>query len=221
MQQFITYTRVSTSSQGTSGLGLAAQDRDIRLYLETYAVEPHEVLQRFVEVVSGKSVERPVLEEALTLARQTGALLLVAKLDRLSRKVSMIATLMEDPKLSFKVASMPSADHFQLHIYAALAEQEREFISLRTKSALAEAKAKGVKLGGLRDKTDKRNVAVQQEARRRAERVRELVTPMRDQGASLRAIAEALNRSGVSTARGGQWQASQVQRTLARLSKPS
>jgi len=141
----------------------------------------------------------------------------VAKLDRLSRKVSFIATLMEDRSVSLRVASMPSADKFQLHIYAALGEQEREFISIRTKAALAEAKDRGVKLGGLRDATGKRNQAVQAKAKERAEKVARIIVPLRNQGASLRDIAAALNKSGVVTARGGQWQASQVQRTLRRL----
>jgi DNA invertase Pin-like site-specific DNA recombinase len=121
--------------------------------------------------------------------------LLVAKLDRLSRKVSFIATLMEDRRVSLRVAAMPSADKFQLHIYAALAEQEREFISIRTKAALAEAKVRGVKLGGLRDETGKRNAAVQANAKKRAEKVAGIVVPLRNQGASLRDIAAALDLS--------------------------
>jgi DNA invertase Pin-like site-specific DNA recombinase len=116
----------------------------------------------------------------------------VSKLDRLSRKVSLIATLMDDPKLNLRVASMPHADKFALHIYAALAEQERDFISLRTKAALKEAKARGVKLGGLRDTTMKRNEVVKVQAQERAEAWRGIVEPMHEAGSSLRAIAGAL-----------------------------
>ncbi|GIT93166.1 resolvase [Jannaschia pagri] len=217
MRQFVTYKRVSTAEQGRSGLGLEAQTRDIGIFLETYAEEPFEVLAEFTEVQSGGADDRPELAEALELVRKAGAELLVAKLDRLSRKVSFIATLMDDKRVKLRVAAMPSADKFQLHIYAALAEQEREFISLRTKAALAEAKAKGTKLGGLRDKTGKRNKAVQAQALRGAERVAGIVVPLRSQGATLREIATTLNSSGVPTARGGQWQASQVQRVLQRL----
>jgi len=112
---------------------------------------------------------------------------------------------------------MPGADKFQLHIYAALAEQEREFISARTKAALAEAKARGVKLGGLRDATAKRNEAVKANAQSRADKVSGIVQPMREAGSTLRQIADALNQSGVPTARGGKWQASQVKRVLERL----
>ncbi|PYG24698.1 recombinase family protein [Pelagimonas varians] len=217
MRQFVTYRRVSTQEQGRSGLGMDAQVRDIGIYLEAYAEQPFEVIAEFVEVQSGSADDRPELEKALELVRRTGAELLVAKLDRLSRRVSFIATLMDDKRVRLRVAAMPNADKFQLHIYAALAEQEREFISLRTKAALGEAKARGVKLGGLRDKTGERNKAVQAKAKTGAERVAGLIIPLRTQGATLREIAASLNKSGVPTARGGQWQASQVQRVLKRL----
>jgi len=217
MKRYVIYRRVSTDEQGRSGLGLAAQDRDIRLFLEGFAEEPHEVLGEFIEVQTGRADDRPQLAMALDLARKEGADLLVAKLDRLSRRVSFIATLMEDPKIKLRVASMPYADKFQLHVYAALAEQEREFISARTKAALAEAKARGTKLGGLRDQTGKRNAAVQANAVERAERVADIVVPLREKGVALQSIAEALNSAGVATARGGIWHASQVQRTLKRL----
>jgi DNA invertase Pin-like site-specific DNA recombinase len=217
MKRYVTYTRVSTEEQAKSHLGLDAQKRDIGLFLTNFSEEPFEIIGEFEDHLSGKSNDRPELAKALDLVRRTGAELLVAKLDRLSRKVSFIATLMDDPKVRLRVASMPHADKFQLHIYAALAEQEREFISARTKAALAEAKAKGVKLGGLRDATGRRNVVLAERAKERADKVAGIILPLRSQGASLRAIAEALNVSGVPTARGGQWQASQVQRTIQRL----
>ena len=217
MKLYVIYTRVSTEDQGKSGLGLGAQKRDIGLYLDNFSEEPFEVVGEFMDTMSGKLDDRPQLAEALKMVRKTGAELLVAKLDRLSRKVSFIASIMDDKKVRLRVASMPNADNFQLHIYAALAEQEREFISARTKAALAEAKAKGVKLGGLRPKTKKRNEAIQANAKARAEKVAMTVQPLRAQGATLREIAEALNVSGVPTARGGLWQASQIKRVLERL----
>lgn len=217
MKRYVVYRRVSTEDQGKSGLGLDAQNRDISIFLENFSEEPYEVVGRFKDVMSGKQDDRPELAKALEVAKKTGAELLVAKIDRLSRKVAFIAALMDDPKVKLRVASMPQADKFQLHIYAALAEQEREFISARTKAALAEAKARGVKLGGLRDKTMKRNNAIQANAKARAAKVAKTVQPLRAQGASLREIAEALNTSGVPTARGGRWQASQVKRVLERL----
>ena len=217
MKRYVIYKRVSTASQGESGLGLDAQDRDIRLFIDTYSDTPYEVIAECVDVLSGKTADRPQLQEALALVRSTGAELLVAKLDRLSRRVSFIATLMDDPKVRLRVASMPHADKFQLHIYAALAEQEREFISLRTTAALAEAKARGVKLGGLRDKTMQRNAAIQANAAARAQKVAGIVIPLREAGKPLQEIADHLNSAGVPTARGGSWQPSQVKRVLDRL----
>lgn len=218
MQRYVTYKRVSTEDQGKSGLGLEAQTRDIGLYLDTYSPEPWEVVGEFVEVESGANGDRPELRKAIGLAKKLRATLLVSKLDRLSRKVSFIAALMDDPKLSFRVASMPHADKFQLHIYAALAEQEREFISLRTKAALREAKARGVQLGGLRDKTMKRNAVVKANADARAQKLEGIVAPLRAANASLRDIADALNGAGLETPRGGQWHPTSVARLLERLS---
>lgn len=215
--QYVLYRRVSTQEQGKSGLGLEAQDRDTRLYLETYSPTPWEVLGEFTEIESGTNGDRPELAKAIELARKTRATLLVAKLDRLSRRVSFIASLMEDKRLTFRVASMPHADAFQLHIYAALAEQERQFISLRTKAALQEAKARGVKLGGLRDATMKRNVVVKAQAQERAEAWRGVVEPLHGAGKSLREIAEALNSAGIKTSRGSLWHAVSVKRVVERL----
>lgn len=217
MQQFVIYRRVSTEEQGKSGLGLDAQTRDIDMFLTHYAETPFEVVAEFTEVQSGKDSDRPELAKALDLCRKLGATLLVAKLDRLSRRVSQIATLMEDRRIRFRVASMPHADNFQLHIYAALAEQEREFISRRTKAALAEAKAKGKKLGGIRPKTEARNLAVKAQAEGYAQKVAGMVQPMRQAGKTLREIADTLNASSVETSRGGRWSAAQVMRTLERL----
>jgi len=219
MQRFVIYRRVSTKHQGESGHGLKAQTRDIELFLSAYAETPYKITGEFTDVLSGADNDRPELKTALELCRKMRAALLVSKLDRLSRKVSFIAGLLDDPKVTLWVASMPHADKFQLHIYAALAEQEREFISLRTKAALAEAKAAGRKLGGLRDKTGKRNEAVKAGAMRQAQRIAAMVQPLYAQGKSLREIAEALNVSGVPTARGGSWQASQVKRVLDRLAR--
>lgn len=217
MQEYVIYRRVSTKEQGRSGLGLDAQDRDISIYLERLNAEPVKVIATYTDILSGADNGRPELAAALDLCRKTGATLLVSKLDRLSRKVSAIATLMEDRRINFRVAQMPNADKFQLHIYAALAEQEREFISARTKAALAEAKARGTRLGGLRDKTMQRNIAVQADAVARAEKVAGIVQPLRSAGKPLREIAEHLTRAGVPTARGGRWEASQVKRVLDRL----
>lgn len=217
MKQYVIYTRVSTEDQGRSGLGLEAQRRDIDIFLANFSEEPWEVIGEYQDVLSGKDDDRPQLAAALKKARETGAELLIAKLDRLSRKVSFIANIMEDKRVRLRVASMPFADNFQLHIYAALAEQEREFISRRTRAALQVAKEKGVKLGGLRDKTMKRNEAIQAKAKLEAEKVMKIIGPMRQAGQTLATIAGTLNDMEVATSRGGQWTPMQVKRVLERV----
>jgi len=217
MQRFVVYTRVSTKKQGDSGLGLDAQDRDIQLFLDNYSEVPFEVVARFQDVESGTRSDRPELAKAITLAKTTGATLLVAKLDRLSRSVAFIAQLLEDKKLNFRVASMPYADKFQLHIYAALAEQERDFISKRTKAALQEAKARGVKLGGYREGHKAHHEALRQNADKAAQRVASTILSRRAAGATFQAIADELNALGVVTARNGQWYATTVRNYAKRL----
>lgn len=216
MKQYIVYTRVSTEDQGKSGLGLEAQQRDINIFLEQFSEVPFEVIAEFQDIRSGGEDDRPELIKALAMARKTGAELLVSKLDRLSRKVSFIAAIMDDKRVKLRVASMPYADKFQLHIYAALAEQERDFISARTKAALQAAKARGVKLGGMRDATMKRNEAAKAKADRFAASVLPLVQKLRDAGETLQAIADALNDAGKQSPRGGQWTATSVKRVIAR-----
>ena len=218
MKQFVIYTRVSTKSQGDSGLGLEAQERDIRLYLENYAEPQHEVIGTFCDVESGTKADRPQLQKALELVRIKQATLLVSKLDRLSRKVSFIATLMDDKKVDFKVASMPTADKVMLHIYAVLSEAERDFISTRTKAALQEAKARGVKLGGNRPNNQARHDAVKVMADQMALKVSQLIKDNRKTGRSYRFIAEQLNDLDVTTAKGGKWYASTVRNYEMRLS---
>lgn len=218
--KYVIYYRVSTKQQGRSGLGLDAQKRDVELYLSNFSATPYEVLEAFTDIESGKHDDphrRLGLAAALALCRKDKANLLVSKLDRLSRRVSHIASLMEDKSLIFKVASLPNVDNFQLHIYAALAEKEREFISLRTKQALAETRSRGTKLGGLRANTAARNAASKTIADTNAERVSGIILPMRKSKASSQAIADALNIANVPTPRGAKWQAMSVSNALNRL----
>lgn len=216
MKRYVIYTRVSTKDQERSGLGLEAQERDIQHYLDCHAEVPWEEVGRFRDILSGKHDERPELARALLQCRAMKAELLVAKLDRLSRDVEFIAKTMK--RVTIRVATMPQADPFQMHIYAALAEEERKSIGRRTKAALAAAKARGTKLGGLRDKTMKRNDAIQIKARAEADKLMTIIGPMREAGRNLSQIAEALGKMDVATSRGGQWTAKQVSRVIERAS---
>lgn len=214
---FVTYRRVSTTEQGRSGLGLEAQQRDLDLFLAQHPEAT--VVGTYTEVVSGGKGEqkRPVLAEALRHCRQAKAVLLVSKLDRLSRNVAFIANLLEDKTVEFTVASLPQASRFELHLYAALAEQERTFISQRTKAALAAAKERGVQLGGPRQYLETENTRRADEALQNAQAVASLVVPLRQGGATLQEVADALNGGGVLTPRGKEWRPTQVKRVLERL----
>jgi len=216
---YVTYLRLSREARNGRNYGLEAQRRDLDLFLGQCCPDDdgcHEIAS-YTEVQSGADDERPELAKAIAHARREGATLLVAKLDRLSRRVSFIAGLLDDQRLSLRVACMPNADKFQLHIYAALAEQEREFISARTKAGLAAAKARGVELGGLRPNTIRSNDAAKAKATNEAERLRGLLEPMVVNTMSLRAMANALAKAGHTTRNGSPLDAKQVSRTLDRL----
>src|SRR3954453_9451060 len=146
--QLIAYYRVSTAKQGQSGLGLAAQRRAVITFAEA---EGFEILTEFTEVETGKGSDalerRPELKAALKAAKKAKCQVAVAKLDRLSRDVAFISGLMSQ-KVPFIVASLGRhVPSFMLHVFAAMAEEERRLISERTRAALQEAKARGVKLG--------------------------------------------------------------------------
>lgn len=210
MKTAIAYIRVSTQKQGRSGLGLEAQAATIARF---NAAEGLELVETFVEVETGKGADalesRPQLAAALELARKLGAVIVVAKLDRLTRDVHFGSGLMAR-KVAFRVAEMPHADNFQLHLFLALAEQEREMISKRTKDALAAAKQRGQKLGS---PTSPALLAARSVAF--AEGLRAIVAPVAH--LSSRAIANHLNSLGVKTATGGEWLSATVLRLLDRL----
>ncbi|GCE65650.1 DNA invertase [cyanobiont of Ornithocercus magnificus] len=221
MAQFVTYLRLSRDSQNGRNYGLEAQRRDLDIFLTQLCPDPENgcaEIASYEEVQSGADNNRPELEKAIEHCRKTGATLLVAKLDRLSRRVSFIAGLLERKGLEFKIASMPNATNFQLHIYAALAEQERWFISQRTKAGLARARERGVKLGGKRDGNEAANQARRNQAVAAAERLRGILEPMAENGKMLREMAAALMAAGVKTSTGkSDWAPSQVSRVLKRL----
>jgi DNA invertase Pin-like site-specific DNA recombinase len=151
----------------------------------------------------------------MDLAEETGATILIVKPDRISRRVSFISAIMECKKLNLTVTTTPNAGKFQLHIYAALAEQEREFISLRTKQALAPLKGTG-KLGCNREDIDRANDAARALADSHAANVMDTVLPLKEAGRTLKQIADTLNKSGGNTARGGKWHPTTVKNVLTR-----
>jgi DNA invertase Pin-like site-specific DNA recombinase len=221
-RKFVSYCRVSTAKQGRSGLGLEAQRAAIAEFL---AGGQWELVAEYVEVETGKNDDRPELRKALHRAKVTGAKLVIAKLDRLSRNLRFIAELQE-AKVKFICADMPDANELTIHIFASLAQYERKVISERTRRALQAAKARGKVLGnpnGARalQRAGKGNAAAVAEIKARADRHAQDVLPIIDDIRSagdvgLRRIAEELNARGILTARHGQWYPTTVRNLLGR-----
>jgi DNA invertase Pin-like site-specific DNA recombinase len=212
MVDYVAYYRVSTEKQGRSGLGLAAQ----RSKLEGFVSASDHILQEFVDVQSGRKDARTELNKALAFAKAKKATLLIARLDRFSRRVSFIARIM-DEGISLCCAEMPNASEFQLHIFAALAQEERRLISERTKAALAEAKKRGRILGANGAKLALVN---KQQADSFAESVSAAVYSIGMQK-SYSEIARRLNEQGVRTSTGGEFYAQTVKNMLLRMKTDS
>lgn len=219
----MSYQRVSTQKQGRSGLGLEAQ----RTAIEGFAAARGAVvLKTFTEVESGKLNARPELGKALQLAKVTGATLVIAKLDRLSRNASFLLAL-RDSGVRFVAADMPDANELTVGIMALVAQQEREAISRRTREALNAAKARGQQLGNPNgaaalQRAGKGNSAALRKLRGAAQDHAERLRPYVDDLAarsvtSLGAIADALNSAGILPPRGGKWHKSSVRNLLTRL----
>lgn len=213
--KFVVLLRVSTQKQGADGLGVAAQRRDIELFLNQQ--EEPEVLAELVEVESGAATDRPVLESALALCRKHKATLLVQKVDRLSRDLELLARLLKDRQVPVKVAQLPNADNFQLHLFGCLAAQEREFISTRTKAALAAAKLRGVQLGN--PKLAELNKTRKRQARQFAVQHSSLVWSLHSKGKTHREICSVLNDAGMTTRNGGVFHPVTITRILRRTTQ--
>ena len=217
-QKFVALLRVRTQSQGADGHGVAAQRRDIQIFLDGLNGSP-EVIQEFVEVESGASASRPVPEEALDLCRRHKASLLVQKVDRITRDLEVLARIAKDPLVTVRVASLPNADNFQIHLFGCLAAQEREFISTRTKAALAAAKERGVRLGNPR--IAEMNSSRKRTARKFADKHAPLIWSSRTKGRSNQEIADILNESGFNNPRGCKFHRSQVSTIVKRSIYPA
>ena len=228
MADIIAYYRVSTKRQGDSGLGLDGQKAAVEAYARQTGAR---ILASYREVESGKQAERPELTRALAHALRSKATLVVAKLDRLARNVAFLSALMRS-RVDFACCDYPHANKLTIHLMAAVAEDEAERISARTKAALAAAKARGVKLGSSRPGHWKglekarlaglargRIVAAKVVSKAAREAYADLAPMMKDcraEGMTLSAIADKLNAGGHTTRRGKPWNAVQVARVLDR-----
>jgi DNA invertase Pin-like site-specific DNA recombinase len=224
--KFVSYLRVSTARQGASGLGLEAQRAAVAGYLNG---GDWTLVQELVEIESGKRNDRPALTCAIRLCRKHRATLVIAKLDRLARNVAFISNLMESG-IEFVAVDMPQANRFVVHILAAVAEQEAEAISKRTKAALAAAKARGTQLGGRRVSPERfaqigaaaRTVRTRKAERLRAELMPTIANIQATGATTLRAIATELNAREIPTpANKVEWSAAQVRRILIHSPTPA
>jgi DNA invertase Pin-like site-specific DNA recombinase len=222
--KFVSYLRVSTDKQGRSGLGLEAQREAVSRYLNGGRWN---LIAEYVEVESGKRNSRPQLQAAISHAKATGAKLVIARLDRLARNLHFVSSLQERG-VDFVAADMPDANRLTIHIIAAVAEAVGRTISENTKTALAAAKARGVKLGnpnGARALKGKQVgnaeavAKIKADAQQRAADLKGIVAEIRRSGVTtVRGIADELNRQGIHSPRGGTWHPTAVSRLLVRLS---
>jgi DNA invertase Pin-like site-specific DNA recombinase len=217
MTEYVAYYRVSTKQQERSGLGLESQRQCV-----TACVSSREgvIVADYTEVESGRKRDRPELDKAIQEAKKRNAVLIIAKLDRLSRNASFTLKLLEE-RVKFIACDLPDANDLTIGIMALLAQQEAKWISERTKAALQEKKKQGFKLGTPANLTN--------EARQKGAMVRKLTAKanpsrlmakgyaqiLKEQGRSFRAIAETLNNEGFRTPKNGMYQAVQVLRLLA------
>ncbi len=209
MTKFIAYFRVSTERQGKSGLGLAAQHRKI----SDFVADTGTLIAEFCDIQSGRDDSRSELQRAIQLAKRENAKIVIARLDRFSRRVSFIASILEQG-IGLVCAEMPNATDFQLHIFAALAQEERRLISERTKAALAEAKRRGQILGtngrylAVKNRKAADDFASQLRANLDADLMRQ----------SYSAIARHLNDAGITTVTGRRFYPQTVKNYMLRSS---
>lgn len=220
MKKFVAYYRVSRKEQGISGLGLSAQKSSVEKYVTS---QDGIILKDFTEIETGTNKrERVEIHKAIQLAKNEGAILIIAKLDRLARNVSFVSSLM-DAGIEFLAVDMPSANNFTIHIFSALAEQEAKLISSRTKLALAELKKKGVKLGNPQNLTSEARAkgvnkikenAMNNDRNRQAQSI---ILNCKEKEMSYRQIADYLNQLNFKTRHGNKFYAPTVLQLYNRM----
>ncbi|MGY2134436.1 recombinase family protein [Hymenobacter sp. HD11105] len=217
MPDYVAYYRVSTARQGLSGLGLEAQQAAVR----TFLLQGEQIVAEFIEVESGRKNTRPQLQAAMHAAKEAGAVLLVAKLDRLARNLAFLSALMES-RVRFKAVDMPAADEFTIHVLGAVAEKEAKAISTRTRDALAAKKARGHQLGTPANLTAEARAKGQAQRQLNAQsslanrQAAELARLYRSLQWDYRRIAAQLTASGYRTRRGCAFTAAGVRRLVIR-----
>lgn len=211
--KFVAYHRVSLERQGLHGNGIEAQRQAVARYLSTLDCE---LIGTFEEVESGANNKRPQLAAAIQLAKSNKAVLVIAKLDRLSRNAAFLLQL-QDSGIDFVACDMPNADKLSVGIIALLAQRERQLISERTKAGLAVAKQRGATLGNPNAATawTKAVHAIKERKQQFAAAAIKSIQEIQSTGVdTLSRIADCMNKRGEKTSRGGTWTATAVKRVL-------
>ena len=224
MKKYIAYYRVSRKEQGISGLGLSAQRTSVTNFVKN---QEGTIIQEFTEIETGTNKrERIEIHRAIELAKIEGAILVIAKLDRLSRNVNFVSSLM-DAGIEFVAVDMPSANHFTIHIFSALAVQEAKLISSRTRLALAELKKKGIALGNPKNLNDEARAKGTQKVKENAinndrnRQAQSIIVNCKEKGMSYRQIAEYLTKLNFKTRYGNQFMAPTVHQLYTRTALQS
>jgi DNA invertase Pin-like site-specific DNA recombinase len=211
--KFVAYYRVSTDKQGLNGNGIEAQKQSVARYLASLDCE---LLGSYEEVESGANNKRPQLAAAIQIAKSKKAILVIAKLDRLTRNAAFLLQL-QDSGVDFVACDMPNADKLSVGIIALLAQRERQLISERTKAGLAVAKQRGVVLGNPNPEKSLKK-AVETNIKRKQEFAAAALKSIHEIQSTgvktLARIADCLNKRGEKTPRGGTWTATAVKRVL-------
>jgi len=215
-KRYVGYYRVSTSKQGTSGLGLEAQQKAVQEFLHHYGGQ---LIAEYVEVESGKKDDRQEFTKAVEYSELANASVLVAKLDRLSRDLHFITNL-QKKGIPFKLADMPDVDELTVSILGSMAQHEARMISMRTKAALQVAKERGIKLGNpllsyQRNLDTHQATAVRTQSQKVwREKIFKVISHLEatEKLSSCKSLAAALNDRGLTTYRGGQFSIATVSR---------
>lgn len=217
--KFVAYLRVSTRHQSISGLGLDAQREIISKHLQGKST-----IAEFIEVESGRKSDRPKLQEALALCRKEKAMLIVAKLDRLSRNVAFTSKLLESD-VEIKFCDFPEANRLVLHIISSIAEYEANLIRTRTKQALDAKRSRGEQLGKPENFTNNQAKAIAHSRHTVTAKARNnpnnkravaMLKVLAQSTSNLSEMARTLNQEGFTTSRGGAFTAQQVKVLLQR-----
>jgi DNA invertase Pin-like site-specific DNA recombinase len=219
MKKYIAYYRVSRKEQGISGLGLYAQRSSVQKYVSS---QDGIILNDYTEIETGTNKrERIEIQKAIQMAKSEKAVLVIAKLDRLSRNVNFVSSLM-DSGIEFIAVDMPTANNFTIHIFSALAEQEAKLISSRTRLALAELRQRGIILGNPKNlNSDARAKGVQKIKENainndRNRQAQSVIKSCKERGMSFREIARYLNELNFKTRYGNEFLAPTVHQLYSR-----